>query len=111
MQPATPSAFEQFLPLAIMVFVAYLMIIRPMLAQGKKMKATETFQKELKRGDQVVTASGLVGTIDGLTEQFVTLEIANGVKVKYLRAQIKTTVAAVTAQPAAPLATSEVKKV
>jgi preprotein translocase subunit YajC len=111
MQPAQPSAFELYLPFALFIFVAYMIIIKPMLAQGKKLKQTESFQKDLKRGDQVVTASGMVGTIDGLTEQFVTLEIANGVKVKFLRKQIMTTVAALTASTSAPLATSEVKKV
>lgn len=86
MQPAaTPSTLEMLLPFVAMFAIFYFLIIRP---QGKKMKEHEKFVKDLKRGDSVVTASGILGTIDGLTEQIVTLEIASGVKIKLLKKQI-----------------------
>ena len=68
----------------------YFLIIRP---QGKRAKTHEKFLTELKRGDEVLTASGILGKIDGLTDQFVTLEIANGVKVKMLRKQVTSSTA------------------
>lgn len=82
---ATPSTIEMLLPFVAMFAIFYFLIIRP---QGKKMKDHEKFVKDLKRGDSVVTASGILGTIDGLTEQIVTLEIASGVKIKLLKKQI-----------------------
>jgi len=80
-----PSMVEMFMPFVFIFVIFYFLIIRP---QSKKLKQHEGLLKELKRGDQVVTNSGILGTIDGLTEQFVTLEIATGVKVKMLRKQI-----------------------
>lgn len=85
MTPAQPSMFEMVLPFIFMFAVFYFLMIRP---QSKKAKEHEKFLKELKRGDAVITNSGLLGTIDGLTEQFVTLEVADGVQVKMLKRQI-----------------------
>ena len=85
MQPAQPSTIEMFLPFIAIFVIFYFLIIRP---QSKRMKQHEGFLKDLKRGDQVISESGIIGTIDGLTEQFVTLEIAPDVKVKMLRKKI-----------------------
>ena len=85
MQPAQPSTIEMFLPFIAIFVIFYFLIIRP---QSKRMKQHEGFLKDLKRGDQVISDSGIIGTIDGLTEQFVTLEIAPDVKVKMLRKKI-----------------------
>lgn len=85
MQPAQPSTIEMFLPFIAIFVIFYFLIIRP---QSKRMKQHEGFLKDLKRGDQVISDSGIIGTIDGLTEQFVTLEIAPDVKVKMLRKKV-----------------------
>ncbi len=85
MQPAQPSMFEMFLPFGVILVIFYFLIIRP---QGKRLKAHDKFVTELKRGDAVVTASGILGTIDGMTDQIVTLEVASGVKIKVLRKQV-----------------------
>lgn len=85
MQAAQPSALEMFLPFIFIFVIFYFLIIRP---QSKRLKSHETFLKEIKKGDQVVTSSGIIGSIDGITDQFVTLEIAQGVKIKVLKKQI-----------------------
>jgi preprotein translocase subunit YajC len=85
MQPAAPSTLEMLLPFGVVFVIFYFLIIRP---QGKKLKDHEKFVTELKRGDQVVTNAGILGVIDGLTEQVVTLEIDGGVKMKVLKKQI-----------------------
>ena len=85
MQPAGPSMLEGLMPLLLMIPIFYFLMIRP---QQKKAKDHEAYLKDLKRGDSVVTAAGILGTIDGLTDLVVTLEIANGVKIKILRRQI-----------------------
>ncbi|GIL17849.1 MAG: hypothetical protein BroJett040_16000 [Oligoflexia bacterium] len=86
MNPAQqPSVIEMFLPFVFIFGIFYLFVIRP---QGKKMKEHDKFVNELKRGDAVVTNSGILGTIDGMTDQFVTLEVADGVKIKMLKKQI-----------------------
>jgi preprotein translocase subunit YajC len=92
---AQPSALEMFGPFVLMFVVFYFLLIRP---QGKRQKAHQKFLSELRRGDEVVSSSGILGKIDGLTDQFVTLEVADGVKIKMLRSQIATSQRAATAE-------------
>lgn len=80
-----PGIFEQFFPFVLVIAVMYFVIIRP---QTKKAKTHQEFLGQLKRGDSVVTGSGILGRIEGLTEKFVTLEISDGVRVKILRSAI-----------------------
>lgn len=85
MNPAQPSALEMFLPFGFILVIFYFMIIRP---QGKRMKEHEKLVSELKRGDAIITQSGILGTIDGMTDTVVTLEVAPNVKIKMLKKQI-----------------------
>lgn len=103
MQPAQPSLIEMFAPMTLIIAIFYFLIIRP---QSKKMKLHDSFIKDLKRGDEVVTSSGIFGKIDGLTESVATLEIANGVKIKILRKQVAGS-AAVAAASATPTETKK----
>lgn len=83
---AQPSFLESNgVPLMVLVFVLFFLIIRP--AQ-KRQKNQSTFMQSLKRGDSVLTTSGILGTIEGLTEQVAILQIADGVKVRMLKSQI-----------------------
>ena len=82
---AKPSMIEQFMPFIFIFVIFYFFLIRP---QQRKAKVHQDFVTNLKRGDSVLTTGGLLGTIDGLTEQFVTLQVSTGVKLKVLRAQI-----------------------
>lgn len=84
MQPQ-PSPWLQLIPFLLVFGIFYFLIIRP---QSKKLRAHDQFLGALKRGDAVVTNGGLLGTIDGLNENVVTLEISDGVKVKIMRRQI-----------------------
>lgn len=88
-----PSAFEMFVPFIFIFVIFYFLIIRP---QSKRQKEHQKFLTEVKRGDEVVTSSGILGRIEGITDQFVTLEIADGVRVKMLRSQIATSQKAAT---------------
>jgi len=94
-----PPALLQFAPMIFMVVVLYFLMIRP---QSQKAKTHKEFLSTLKRGDQVVTSGGILGSVEGLTDQFITLEIASGVRIKILRSQIASSATAATS-------TSEVK--
>lgn len=76
---AAPDAIMQLAPLAMILGVFYFLLIRP---QQKKQKETRSMLANLKRGDKVKTAGGLHGTITGITDTVVTLEIAEKVRVK-----------------------------
>jgi len=80
-----PSMFETFMPFIFIIVIFYFLLIRP---QQKRQRAHQTFVTALKRGDSVLTSSGILGTIEGLTDKFVTLEVADGVRIRVLRSQI-----------------------
>jgi preprotein translocase subunit YajC len=73
------------LPLILMFGIFYVLLIRP---QQKKAKEHRTFLESLKRGDKVVTAGGLYGEITGMTDQTITLEVADKIRVKVGRGYI-----------------------
>jgi len=84
-QAAQPQFWEMMVPFVFIFVVFYFLIIRP---QGKRQKEHQSFLTALQRGDEVVTASGILGRIEGMTDQYVTLEVADGVRIKMLRNQI-----------------------
>ena len=82
---AQPSVLMQMLPLLIMVVVFYFLLIRP---QTKRAKEHRAMIAALEAGAEVVTNGGILGKVTDLNEQFVTLEIADGVRVKVQRQTI-----------------------
>jgi len=88
---AAPDAIMQVVPLALILAVFYFLLIRP---QQQKAKEHEDFVKGLKRGELVVTSSGLFGRIVELRDNDVMLEIAPNVKVRYERSKISDAVKA-----------------
>ncbi|MDA8159764.1 MAG: preprotein translocase subunit YajC [Desulfobacteraceae bacterium] len=91
--PAAPGGplgqLGQFLPLILIFVVFYFLLIRP---QQKKAREHQDFLTGLKKGDLVVSSGGLIGTVTGLTDTVVTLEVADGVRVKVSRPYILGTV-------------------
>ncbi|HUM15107.1 MAG TPA: preprotein translocase subunit YajC [Candidatus Nitrosotalea sp.] len=74
------------LPLMIGMFaIMYFLIIRP---QQKQRKEREALLSAVKKGDRVVTSSGLFGTVVGLSEQTVTLKVADQVKLEFERSAV-----------------------
>lgn len=83
--PEQAPSWMQFVPFLVIIGVFYFFLIRP---QAKKQKETATFLSGLKNGDLVITQSGILGRITGLTETIATLEVASEVHIKVLRSQI-----------------------
>ena len=79
------SGLAGIIPLLLMFVVFYFILIRP---QQKTARKHQEFVKNLKMGDRVVTTGGLHGSVTGLTETTVTLEIAEKVRVKVTRTAI-----------------------
>ncbi len=80
-----PNIIESLAPVAFIIVVFYFFLIRP---QGKRQKEHQKFLKELRRGDEIVTASGIMGKVEAITDSVVTLNIANGVNLRILRSQV-----------------------
>ena len=85
-QPASGQGqgniFTSFLPLIIIFVIFYFLLIRP---QQKQQKKTRAMISSVKRGDKIVTRGGLHGTITGITDKVLQVEIAENVKVKMNR--------------------------
>ncbi len=80
------STLTSLLPLVLIFVVFYLLLIRP---QQKKMKQHRTMVAALRRGDRVVTAGGVVGTVSKVvSDTELQVEIAEGVKVRVVRGTI-----------------------
>ncbi len=80
------GALESLLPLVLIFVVFYFLLIRP---QQKKQKQHREMLQALRRGDRVVTAGGIIGQITKVnSETELTLEIADGVRVKVARGMI-----------------------
>ena len=79
------SSLMGMLPLVLMFVVLYFVMIRP---QMKKAKEHKNMVEALAKGDEVVTAGGLLGKVTKLTESFISVEIANGVEVQLQRSSV-----------------------
>ena len=76
--PATPAGpggllSSPIIPFAAVAIIMYVLMIRP---QQKKQKEARAMLESLNKGDEVVTAGGVVGRIARLTDQYATIEIA-----------------------------------
>ncbi|MBI1206958.1 MAG: preprotein translocase subunit YajC [Azospirillum sp.] len=93
--PAGAPGFDvmSFLPLVLIFVVFYFLLIRP---QQKKMKEHKSMIENIRRGDRIVTGGGIIGTVTRVgTDDEVTIEIAEGVRVR----AVKSTVNLVLAKP------------
>ena len=81
----TGSLVSMLLPIVIIFLVFYLLLIRP---QSKKLKKHQEFLSNLKKGDDVITASGIYGRITGIADNAITIEISEGVKIKVEKSYI-----------------------
>ena len=88
-QAAAPAApgFTQFLPLIIIFILFWFMLIRPQMKRAKEQKK---MLSEIQKGDEVITASGQVGKIAKIGENYVSLEIADGVITHVQKQSIQT---------------------
>ena len=78
------SGIGQFIPLILIFVIFYFFLIRP---QQKKVKDHKIMVENLKRGDKVVTAGGIVGTVDRVIDNDkVEVSISDDVKVEIIKA-------------------------
>ena len=80
------DSFGQFIPLILIFAIMYFLLIRP---QQTKLKQHQAMVTALRRGDQVVTAGGLIGKVSKVKDDAeVEVELADGVKVRVVRSTI-----------------------
>jgi preprotein translocase subunit YajC len=87
-QSAASGGAGGMAPLAMMVVfivIFYFLLIRP---QQKKAKEHQALITKLATGDEIVTTGGLLGKVVEVGDNFLTLEVADGVRVKVQKFQV-----------------------
>jgi preprotein translocase subunit YajC len=79
------NTFLSLIPFALIFVIFYFLVILP---QQKRTKQQKALLEALKKGDKVVTASGIWGTVTNLGKETVTLQIADTAKIRIQRDQI-----------------------
>ena len=87
--PAATAPFGSdlmaFLPMIAIFVVFYFLLIRP---QQKKAKEARAMLEALQKGDEIVTAGGVLGRVSKLGDTFLSIEVANGVELQVQRTSI-----------------------
>lgn len=76
-----------FLPLVLMFVVMYFLMIRP---QQKRAKEQRAMMDALAKGDEVVTAGGMLGRVVKVVDAYVTIEVATGTEITVQKSSITT---------------------
>jgi len=69
----------QLLPIILMFVVLYFLMIRPQMKRAKEHKA---LIEALAKGDEIVTGGGIAGRVTGISDNFLTLEVADNVEIR-----------------------------
>lgn len=85
--PAAPPAFDWVLIIG-MVVLFYFFLIRP---QNKRAKEHRELISSLDKGDEVVTAGGILGKVTKVTDDYVVIEIGNGLEIKLQKSSVQAT--------------------
>ena len=79
--------FIGFLPIILMFVLLYFLMIRP---QMKRAKEAKQMIEALQKGDEVITAGGVLGRITKMGDAYVTVEIAPNTEISVQRAAVQT---------------------
>ncbi len=79
------TIFTTLVPFALIFVLFYVLIILP---QQKKQKKHKAMLESMKKGDKVVTSSGMIGAVANLSKDVVTLQVADNVKIRIMRSHI-----------------------
>ncbi len=85
--PGLMGNLTTFLPLILMFVVMYFLMIRP---QQKRAKEQKSMMDALAKGDEVITAGGILGKVSSVKDSYVTVEVAVGTDVVVQKNSITT---------------------
>jgi len=84
--PAGGSGFESLILILLMFAVLYFLMIRP---QMKRAKEHKSLIEGLQKGDEVITVGGMLGRISKVSDNYVTLQVADNVEVQVQRPAVQ----------------------
>jgi preprotein translocase subunit YajC len=79
------GGYQGIIMMVVIFAIFYFIMIRP---QQKNMKEHKAMLDAIKKGDEIVTAGGIYGTVEGVNSDTLTVKIAEGVKVKMTRSSV-----------------------
>jgi preprotein translocase subunit YajC len=82
---AGQSNYSFMIMMVLMLGAMYFLMIRP---QQKRAKEHQNMLSKLAAGDEVVTAGGILGRVTDVSDNFLTIEIADGVRIKVQKSQV-----------------------
>lgn len=84
------SSFSSMLiPMALIMVVFYVVMIGP---ERKQRKKREAMLAAVGKGDKVMTSSGMYATVAAVSDDVITLQIADGVRVRFARSSVQTVI-------------------
>ena len=81
------SGLMGFLPIVLMFVLLYFLMIRPQMKRAKEQK---TMIEALQKGDEVITAGGVLGRISKVSDAYVSVEIAANTEVSVQKSAVQT---------------------
>lgn len=90
------SILSSIVPFLLIIVIFYFLILRP---QQKRQKERVKLLESIKKGDKVITAGGLHGTVEGLEDKTLLVKVADNVKLKMERSAITTIIGVTDIEP------------
>ncbi|MBL8006608.1 MAG: preprotein translocase subunit YajC [Ignavibacteria bacterium] len=90
------SILGSIVPFLLIIVIFYFLILRP---QQKRQKERLKLLESLKKGDKVITAGGIYGTVEGLEEKTILVKVAENVKIKMERSSVTTIIGITDTEP------------
>jgi preprotein translocase subunit YajC len=90
------SILSSIVPFLLIIVIFYFLILRP---QQKRQKERAKLLESIKRGDKIITAGGLHGTIEAIEDKSILVKISENVKVKMERSAITTIIGVTDIEP------------
>jgi preprotein translocase subunit YajC len=85
--PGGDAGFMSFLPIILMFVLLYFLMIRPQMKRAKEQKQ---MIEALQKGDEVITAGGVLGRISRISDPYVSLEIAPNTEISVQKSSVQT---------------------
>ncbi len=90
------SILSSIVPFLLIIVIFYFLILRP---QQKRQKERAKLLESIKRGDKIITAGGIHGTIEAIEDKTILVKVSDNVKMKMERSAITTIVGVTDVEP------------
>lgn len=90
------SILSSIVPFLLIIVIFYFLILRP---QQKRQKERLALLESLKKGDKVITAGGVYGTVEGIEDKTILVKVADNVKLKMERSSVSTIIGVTDTEP------------